>query len=128
MANFDSPNREVCTVYESRTNTPLQALDLMNDVTFLEASRKLAERMMEQGGSSPANRIDYGFELLLARAPRSCRASGVARYFNNFDAKYRADPKAAESYLSYGEAERNKRLNTADLAAYYDRRQSDLQP
>ena len=105
MANFDSPNREVCTVYENRTNTPLQALDLMNDVTFLEASRKLAERMMEQGGSSPANRIDYGFELLLARAPRTAERQVLLDTFNNFDAKYRADPKAAESYLSYGEAE-----------------------
>ena len=118
MANFDSPNREVCTVYENRTNTPLQALDLMNDVTFLEASRKLAERMMEEGGSSPVNRIDYGFELLLARAPRTAERQVLLDTFNNFDAKYRTDPKAAESYLSYGEAEHNKRLNTADLAAY----------
>ncbi|HEY6989097.1 MAG TPA: DUF1553 domain-containing protein [Bryobacteraceae bacterium] len=118
MANFDSPNREVCTVYENRTNTPLQALDLMNDVTFLEASRKLAERMMEQGGTSPESRIDYGFELLLARAPRDAEGKVLLDSFNAFDAKYRADPKAAEEYLSYGEAERNKNLNTADLAAY----------
>ncbi len=118
MANFDSPNREVCTVYENRTNTPLQALDLMNDVTFLEASRKLGERMMEQGGASPASRIDYGFELLLARAPRDAERQVLIESFNSFDAKYRADPKAAEDYLSYGEAERNKNLNTADLAAY----------
>ena len=118
MANFDSPNREVCTVYENRTNTPLQALDLMNDVTFLEASRKLAERMMEQGGASPASRIDYGFELLLARAPRDAEREVLLDSFHSFDAKYRSDPKAAEDYLSYGEAERNKNLNTADLAAY----------
>jgi hypothetical protein len=118
MANFDSPNREVCTVYENRTNTPLQALDLMNDITFLEASRKLAERMMQQGGASPASRIDYGFELLLARAPRDAERQVLLDSFNAFDAKYRADPRTAEDYLSYGEAERNKHLNTADLAAY----------
>ena len=63
MANFDAPNREVCTVYENRTNTPLQALDLMNDVAFLEASRKLAERMMVEGGATPAERLDHGFQL-----------------------------------------------------------------
>ena len=52
MVNFDSPNREQCTVFENRTNSPLQALELMNDVTFLEAARKLAERMMTEGGAS----------------------------------------------------------------------------
>ncbi|HMJ62819.1 MAG TPA: DUF1553 domain-containing protein, partial [Bryobacteraceae bacterium] len=118
MANFDSPNREVCTVYENRTNTPLQALDLMNDVTFLESSRKLAERMMQQGGSSAAARIDYGFALLLSRAPRSAERQVLLDTFAAFDAKYRADPKAAEDYLSYGEARHDTTLNTADLAAY----------
>jgi hypothetical protein len=57
MINFDSPNREVCTVNQVRTNTPLQALNLMNDVVFLEAARKLGERMMHGGG------IDYGWML-----------------------------------------------------------------
>jgi hypothetical protein len=118
MANFDSPNREVCTVYENRTNTPLQALNLMNDVAFLEASRKLAERMMLQGGPSIAARIDYGFELLLSRAPREEERQVLLDSFEAFDAKYRADPKAAEDYLSYGEAARNTRLDAADLAAY----------
>jgi hypothetical protein len=118
MANFDSPNREVCTVYENRTDTPLQALDLMNDVTFLEASRKLAERMMREGGSSAAGRIDYGFELLLARAPKNAERQVLLDSFNAFDAKYRANRKAANVYLSYGEAERQKHLNSADLAAY----------
>ena len=51
MMNFDSPSREVCMVRETRTNTPLQALDLMNDTIYLEASRKLAERMMRDGGA-----------------------------------------------------------------------------
>jgi hypothetical protein len=118
MANFDSPNREVCTVYENRTNTPLQALNLMNDVTFLEASRKLAERMMKEGGSSVAARTDYGFELLMSRAPRSAERQVLLDTFQAFDTKYRADPKSAESYLSYGEAVRNTGLNAADLAAY----------
>ena len=51
VTNSDSPNREQCSVFENRTNSPLQALELMNDVTFLEAARKLAERMMTEGGA-----------------------------------------------------------------------------
>ena len=51
MMNFDAAGREACVVRESRTNTPLQALNLMNDVTYLEAARKMAERMMREGGS-----------------------------------------------------------------------------
>ena len=59
MMNFDSPNREQCAVTENRTNSPLQALDLMNEVTFVEAARKLGERMMTEGGATPqrANRL-----------------------------------------------------------------------
>ena len=71
MTIFDSPNREVCTVYENRTNTPLQALDLMNDVTFLEASRKLAERMMIEGAP------DAGQPHIL-RLPSVARPSAYA--------------------------------------------------
>src|SRR5207245_1354763 len=67
MVNFDAPNREQCTVFENRTNSPLQALDLMNDVTFMEASRKLAERMIAEGGRSPDERVGYGYRLTLAR-------------------------------------------------------------
>ena len=66
MTNFDAPNREQCSVYEGKTNSPLQALNLMNDVTFLEASQKLAERMVKEGGATP---IDYGYSLVLARQP-----------------------------------------------------------
>lgn len=118
MANFDSPNREVCTVYENRTNTPLQALDLMNDVTFLEASRKLAERMMTQGGATDASRIDFGFSLVMARPPRDSERQVLLDTFHSFSARYRADPKAALQYLGYGDAPRNQTLNTSDLAAY----------
>ncbi len=59
MVNFDSPNRETCTVRETRTNTPLQALNLMNNVTFIEAARKLAGRMIQEGGRQPEERIKW---------------------------------------------------------------------
>ena len=79
MMNFDAAGREACVVRETRTNTPLQALNLMNDVTYLEASRKLAERMMKEGGASPEERIDLAFRLATARRPTPREAQCVAR-------------------------------------------------
>src|SRR5207248_4871771 len=67
MMNFDSPSREVCVVRENRTNTPMQALNLMNDTIYLEASRKLAERMM---AVAQDRRLEQGIRLVLGRAPR----------------------------------------------------------
>ena len=70
MATFDAAARETCVVRQTRTNTPLQALNLLNDVAFVEAARSLAARMMKDGGSSPDERIAFGFRLALARGAR----------------------------------------------------------
>jgi hypothetical protein len=118
MANFDSPNREVCTVYENRTNTPLQALDLMNDVAFLEASRKFAERMMVEGGASPEQRLDYGYKLLLARPPKPRERQILLQALSAAEANYKKDPKAAEEFLSYGESPKRAGLDVPELAAF----------
>jgi Protein of unknown function (DUF1553)/Protein of unknown function (DUF1549)/Concanavalin A-like lectin/glucanases superfamily/Planctomycete cytochrome C len=118
MANFDSPNREVCTVRENHTNTPLQALDLMNDVVFLEASRKLAERMMLEGGANPEQRIDYGYKLLLARSARPAELKVLLKTLSDFESTYKNDPNAAEQFLNQGDSARRKDLNPSDLAAF----------
>jgi hypothetical protein len=118
MGNFDSPNREVCTVYENRTNTPLQALDLMNDVMFLEASRKLAERIITDGGASPTERINHAYELLLARPPRTAELAILTKALTGFESTYQKDPHAADRFLNYGESPRKPGIDVADLAAY----------
>ncbi len=118
MMNFDSPNREVCTVSEVRTNTPLQALNLMNDVAFLEAARKLGERMMKDGGPQPEQRLDYGWSLALARPPSGAETQLLLETLQRFEKRYRADPKAAEEFLANGDSSRDKTLDTAELAAY----------
>jgi hypothetical protein len=69
MMTFDASGRETCSVRETRTNTPLQALTLMNDVTFVESARVLAERVLMQGGSSPEDRLALAFRLATARRP-----------------------------------------------------------
>jgi hypothetical protein len=118
MMNFDSPNREQCAVYENRTNSPLQALDLMNEVTFVEASRNLAERMMTEGGASPEARLDYGYSLVLARKPTAHQEQIMLRLVGELEARYKADPKAASDYIHQGESAVRSGLDPAQLAAY----------
>jgi Protein of unknown function (DUF1553)/Protein of unknown function (DUF1549)/Concanavalin A-like lectin/glucanases superfamily/Planctomycete cytochrome C len=118
MVNFDSPNREQCTVFENRTNSPLQALELMNDVTFLEAARKLAERMMTEGGASPEDRVSYGYRLVLARAPDVPRRQALLKALDGFTAAYRGDDGAAREFLKQGESAVRPGLDERELAAY----------
>ena len=73
LKTFDAPDREKCTVERERTNTPLQALVLLNDPTYVEAARKLAERMMREGGTDPADRVAFAFRLATARLPGNPR-------------------------------------------------------
>ena len=103
---------------ENRTNTPLQALVLMNDVTYLEAARKLAERMLTEGGASPSQRIEYAYKLALARPPKPAEAPVLLKILDHYALRYREDPKAAAGILGAGESVRNGRVDTAELAAY----------
>ena len=118
MMTFDSAGREACAVRESRTNTPLQALTLMNDETYLEAARKLAERMLREGGITVGARIDRGFRLLLGRAARPAErdllTASLARHLDRFQ----TDPAEAEKLLTQGESARDASLAPAELAAY----------
>jgi len=118
MMTFDAPTRETCAVRDVRTNTPLQALQLMNDVAYMEASRKLAGRMMKEGGAAPESRIDRGFRLVLARAPGQREARLVGEAFARFRGRYGSDPKAAAELLSLGHSPRDAALDPAELAAW----------
>src|SRR3954462_1516530 len=118
MRHFDLPHREQCAVVENRTNSPLQALDLMNEVTFVEAARKLGERMMTEGGTTPQARIGYGYALLLARPPGPRQAQVLARAFDQFSAEFREDPKSATAFLRVGESPVRDGLDSVELAAY----------
>jgi mono/diheme cytochrome c family protein len=118
MVNFDSPNRETCTVRETRTNTPLQALDLMNDVAFVEAARKLAERMMEEGGKAPRDRIGFAYELVLSRPPKPAEMQVVLDTLSGFETRYHGDKKSAKNFLDHGDSPWNRKLDSRELAAY----------
>jgi hypothetical protein len=118
MANFDASARETCIVRDSRTNTPLQALNLMNDVTYLEASRKLAERMMKEGGGTSASRIAHGFRLVTARTPRPAELEVLENAWRYHLDRYQTSAGAAGKFLEQGESPRDPSLNVSELAAY----------
>jgi hypothetical protein len=118
LATFDAPDRETCTVRRLRTNTPLQALVLMNDPTYVEASRKLAERMIREGGSSPIDRVAYGFRLATARRPTSEEAAVLIKVFEHQLTKFHRTPGLADKLLSVGESKPDRALDRAELAAW----------
>jgi hypothetical protein len=118
MMNFDSPNREQCSVYENRTNSPLQALDLMNEVTFVEAARNLAQRMMTEGGAAPEARLEYGYSLVLARKPSARQDQVMLRLLGDLETNYRSDENAAAVLIHQGDSTVLVSLNEAELAAY----------
>ena len=100
MATFDAPSWELCQVKRARTNTPLQALALLNDVTYMEASRKLAERMLTEGGDSIDSRLAFAFRLATSRFPTSgeltmLRAS-LQKYTERIPAIYRSRREVCE--------------------------------
>jgi len=118
MQIFDAPNREICTVKRSRTNTPLQALALMNDPQYVEASRWLAQRMMKQSGEKPEDRVMFAFELATARKPTERECAVLMNVFNTQIEKYRADQDGAIKLISIGESKRDENLDVAELAAW----------
>ena len=117
LSTFDAPDREVCTVRRARTNTPLQALILMNDPTYVEAARKLAERVLGDAGSTD-ERISRSFRLVLARPPRDREIVALRRIVEQQLAAFRADNDAALKLLSVGESPRDERFDAAELAAW----------
>jgi hypothetical protein len=118
MMTFDAAGRETCIVRETRTNTPLQALALMNEVTFVEAARVLAERMMREGGTTPEERIAYSYRLATAHSPDQSTSRIVINAFKKHLSKYRNDKKAALKLLSVGEHQTDSTYNRSELAAY----------
>jgi hypothetical protein len=118
MSTFDAPSWETCQVRRASTDTPLQALALMNDVTYLEAARKFAERMLTDGGSTPDSQITFAFRLATGRGPTADELRVLRTSLEKYTAYFRKSPAAAEEFVKHGEAARNKSLDVIDLAAH----------
>jgi hypothetical protein len=117
MTTFDAPGREACTVRETRTNTPLQALNLLNDVTFVEAARVLAEAVLKGTNATDDERLTLAFRLVLARQPKAAELKVLREALACHRAVYAADGKKALKLLHVGEAPRDEQLDPVEVAA-----------
>jgi hypothetical protein len=118
LVTFDAPDREKCTARRSVTNTPLQALVLLNDPTYVEASRFLAQRMMTQGGKTPTGRINYAFRLATGRVPDARERAVLLEQAQEALADYRQHGDEAKALLSVGASKSDPRLDPKELAAW----------
>ena len=117
MLAFDAPSRSVCVVKREKTNTPLQALVLLNDPQFVESARVLAQRMQFEGGESVESQVRYGFRLLCGRSPDSNEIRLLKKQYEIALDKYKSDPVAADEILCLGAYPFDYRLDRFQTAA-----------
>jgi hypothetical protein len=118
MTTLDAPSRESCTVRRERTNTPLQALLLMNEPQFVEASRALAERGLREGGATDEARLTYLFRVVNSRTPEPAELAELSAALSDLRAHFRADLDAAKGLVAVGETKADPALDPAELAAW----------
>ncbi len=118
LSNFDAPNREQPCSRRDRSNTPLQALQLLNDTQHVEAARTFAERIITEGGTSATERLTYAFRMVLARAPTVAELSILNDELSMHRARYGQAPVDAKKLLAIGEAKANPKLAPDEVAAY----------
>ena len=115
---FDAPSREFCTVNRPRTNTPLQALVLMNDPTYVEAARVFAQRILAEGGVSTESRFVFAFRTAVARAPAPQELEVLHQLYHQQYAIYEQDNEAAMKIVSSGESPVPEGLDQVEHATW----------
>jgi hypothetical protein len=118
LTTFDAPDREKCTVRRTTTNTPLQALVLLNDPIYIEAARSLAERVIKTAGPKPSRRAALAFELATARPATRSELSVLLRLAKSQQAHFRQSPQEAEALLKNGESAYDAKIPAIDLATW----------
>lgn len=114
---FDAPSREECTAERTISNTPLQALTLLNAPTYFEAARVFAQRILREGGASTPERIGFAFRSALSREPTPQELPVIAGLYEKHLAEYRADDSATSATLHVGETPLPEDVDHAELAA-----------
>jgi hypothetical protein len=118
MTTFDAPSREAFCVRRERSNTPLQALLLMNDVQYFEASRALGQRMLTEGGVDADARIRFAFRLATSRLPSKTELSVLNDTFKRQLRRFEKDPEDAKKAISFGDSKPKAEMRPSELAAY----------
>jgi len=117
MLIFDAPDRNFCTVKRPVSSSPLQALVLMNDPTFVEASKFVAQRMLQEGGADMSARLSYGFRLITGRTPSAKEKELLTKMYDTELAHYKAQPAKARKLLDVGDAPFSVQNDITNLAA-----------
>jgi hypothetical protein len=117
MMNFDAPTREECAVSRVTSNTPLQALDLLNDPTFVEAARVFGKRILHEGGSNLQNQIQWAFQQATGRRPENDEVQLLVDLHAKSLAHFKHDPAAASQYLNIGDSPVPADAELPELAA-----------
>jgi hypothetical protein len=117
MANFDGPSREASCTRRERSNTPMQALQLMNDIQHVEAARQFATRILQQASDND-QRITFGWRTVTGRHPSAQEAQVVAASHAQHVQRYQKDPGAAEKLITVGESKPAPTLDKSQLAAW----------
>ena len=117
MLVLDAPQRETCAVRISRTNTPLQALTLMNEVTYVEAARKLAERLLTNDRTDDRTRLEKAFRMVTSRRPAKEEIDVMVSALDFHRKRYRADLDAAQQLIGFGNSTPDASLEATELAA-----------
>lgn len=118
LSTFDAPNWEICTVSRATTNTPLQALALLNDVTYVEAGRRLAERIFKETNGDTAARLRRAWRLATCRDPDEQRLERLTQALERYRTHFSEHPEAAQEYLSNGASPVDESLDPAEYAAW----------
>lgn len=117
MALMDAADRESCIVSSKRTNTPLQALTLLNEKIFVESARNLGQRLLLEGGDIMTDQVKFGFRTTLARSPRPQELKLLEGAYQQYREAYQDDLSGAEKLIQLGESKANDSLDPRDLAA-----------
>jgi hypothetical protein len=118
MQIFNAGGREMCSMRQESTNTPMQALAVLNEPTFVEAARALAERMILEGGERAGDRVRHGFKLLLAYEPDMTRQQILLAGLNDYQAHFNKNAEAARALVEVGDSVADATIPPAELAAY----------
>jgi hypothetical protein len=117
LMTFDSPDGNVCTVKRMKSNTPLQALTLLNDVAFVECAQELGRRLAT-GPGAPNERIDVGFRTCFARKPSPGEESRLLKLFDDLREQAKSDPKSAAKLLGKSKVEKADAVEAAAWVAF----------